>query len=55
MTGWQIVLFAFIVLLPFSLMYDFWPYRERLDHRGRPLPRDWRPAPRPAEVDDPHH
>ena len=42
MAGWQIVLFTLIVLLPFALMFDFWPDRERVDYRGRPLPRDWR-------------
>jgi len=38
---WQIVLGAFLVLLPFALMFDLNPDRERLDARGRPLRRDW--------------
>lgn len=42
MQTWQIVLFAFFVLLPFALMLDFWPDRERLDYNGRPLPREWK-------------
>lgn len=52
---WQIVLVGFVVLLPVTLMLDFWPHRERLDARGRPLPRDWRPAPAPVVSDDDHH
>jgi hypothetical protein len=39
---WQIVLFAFFVLLPFALMLDFWPDRERLDYNGKPLSRPWK-------------
>ncbi len=39
---WQIVLFAFFVLLPFALMLDFWPNRERVDYNGKPLPRTWK-------------
>lgn len=42
MQTWQIVLFAFFVLLPFALMLDFWPDRERVDYNGRPLPRPWK-------------
>ncbi len=55
MANWQIVVFVFFVLLPFALLFDFWPDRERLDYRGRPVSRDWRPAPMPVEPDDEHH
>lgn len=55
MAFWQIVLLIFVVLLPMSLLLDFWPHRERLDAQGRPLPRDWRPAPRKVEPTDEHH
>lgn len=40
MAGWQYVLGAFFVLLPMVLMLDFWG-DERVDSRGRPIPRDW--------------
>ena len=39
---WQIVLGVFLVALPFALMLDLHPDRERLDAGGRPLRRDWR-------------
>lgn len=39
--AWQIVTAAFLILLPFALMYDLHPDRERLDMWGRPLRRDW--------------
>jgi hypothetical protein len=39
---WQIVLFIFFVLLPFALMLDFWPNRERLNYNGKPLHREWK-------------
>jgi hypothetical protein len=53
--NWQIVLFAFFVLLPFALLYDFWPDRDRLDAQGRPLPRDWDPQiVHPPRADE-HH
>lgn len=42
---WRLVIGAFLVLLPFALLLDFHPARERLDARGRPLRRDWRTAP----------
>jgi hypothetical protein len=51
MEFWQLVLVIVVVLLPLSLLGDFWPRRERCDARGRPLPRDWRPTPPPAPVD----
>jgi len=39
--AWQIVTLAFLILLPFALMFDLHPERERLDMRGEPLRRDW--------------
>jgi hypothetical protein len=39
---WQLVVGAFLVLMPFALLFDLHPDRERLDARGRPLRRDWR-------------
>lgn len=50
---WQWVLLVFLVLLPFALMVDFWPHRERLDAQGRSLPRDWRPP--TTKVPEPDH
>jgi hypothetical protein len=38
---WQLILAAFLVLLPFALLFDLHPDRERLDGRGRPLRREW--------------
>lgn len=38
---WQIVIGTFLVLLPFALLFDLHPDRERLDAAGRPLRRDW--------------
>lgn len=56
MATWQIVLFAFFVLLPFALLYDFWPDRDRVDYRGRPVQRDWSPPPPPPPAaGDEHH
>lgn len=55
MAFWQIVLMGFVVLLPISLLLDFWPHRERVDAQGVPLPREWRPAPRKAAPADEHH
>jgi hypothetical protein len=53
---WQIVLFAFVALLPLALMVDFWPSRERLDYRGRPLARSWERQLDPhVPGDDEHH
>jgi hypothetical protein len=52
---WQLVLLAFLVLLPFALLVDFWPDRERLSTRGAPLPRDWRPRPPAPPADAAHH
>jgi hypothetical protein len=52
---WQIVVFAFIALLPLALMVDFWPHRERLDYRGRPLARGWERQVDPTLPSDDHH
>jgi hypothetical protein len=41
---WQVLVGAFLVLLPFALLLDLYPDRERLDARGRPLRRDWATA-----------
>lgn len=38
---WQLVVGAFLVLLPFAILFDLHPDRERLDAKGRPLRRDW--------------
>jgi hypothetical protein len=53
--AWQIIVFAFLVLLPMALMVDYWPHRERLTAQGAPLARDWQPAPPPTPSDDEHH
>ena len=52
---WQILLLAFFVLLPFALLVDFFPDRERLNAAGRPLPRDWEPHPSHPTPDEEHH
>lgn len=39
MTLWQLVALGFLVLLPFALLADFHPRRERLDAAGHPLAR----------------
>lgn len=41
MASWQLLLLGALVLVPFTLLADFHPDRERLDARGRPLGRDW--------------
>lgn len=38
---WQLVAAAFLVLLPFTLLLDLHPHRERCDAAGRPLRRVW--------------
>ena len=38
---WQVVVAGFLVLLPFALVLDLHPGRERLDAAGRPLRRGW--------------
>lgn len=53
--GWQLVLGAFLVLLPFALLLDLHPDRERLDSRGRPLQRDWTVPPRRPRPSDEQH
>lgn len=57
---WQIVLFAFFMLLPFALMLDFWPHHERVGFNGRPVTREWRRQVDPAaahegDAHDEHH
>jgi len=53
--GWRIVIGAFLVLLPFALLLDLHPGRERLDARGLPLRRDWEvPTPRHEPAEHPH-
>ena len=42
MQVWQAALLTIFVLLPFALMLDFWPNRERCDYNGRPFERKWR-------------
>ena len=39
---WQFALAGTLVLLPFALLFDLHPFRERLDARGRPIGREWR-------------
>ena len=39
---WQFALAGFILLMPFALLFDLHPHRERLDARGLPLSREWR-------------
>jgi hypothetical protein len=50
--AWQVILFVFFAVLPFALLADFWPRQERLDFRGRPIPREWRPGTSSTPVDD---
>ena len=50
MATWQIAVLAVFLLLPFALLTDFWPHRERLSSTGRPLQREWRPK----VVEPPH-
>lgn len=52
---WQLVILAVLVLLPFALLADFHPHRERLDSRGRPVPRDWQPQTEHETHGDDHH
>ena len=39
--AWQLIIGGFLVVLPFALLFDLHPDRERLDAAGRPLRRDW--------------
>lgn len=43
--AWQLVVAAFLVLLPVTLLLDLHPHRERCDAAGRPLRRDWADRP----------
>jgi hypothetical protein len=52
---WQIVTIGVLALLPFALLADFHPHRERLDSRGRPLPRDWVPQGTHSDADADDH
>jgi hypothetical protein len=52
---WQIVAFAFVALLPFALMVDFWPHRERLNYRGGPVAREWERQVHPSAPGEDHH
>lgn len=54
MQVWQVILLVFLVVVPLTLMVDFWG-DQRLSARGRPGPRAWRPTPRPAPSDADHH
>lgn len=54
MVTWQVVLATLFLLIPFALMLEFWPRRERLTSSGRPLQRDWRPPVAEREPDE-HH
>jgi hypothetical protein len=52
---WQLIVAGFLFLLPFALLFDLHPDRERLDARGRPLRRAWvAPAVRRPPTDIAH-
>ncbi len=53
--AWRLVVGAFLVLLPFALLLDLHPDRERLDARGRPVRREWRTAPARESATDERH
>lgn len=60
MDPWQIVALVFVALLPFTLLLDFHPRRERLNASGRPIDRSWPAASAPPAGDaeggaDPAH
>jgi hypothetical protein len=55
MAAWQIIAIAFVALLPFALLIDLHPHRERLSARGAPLQRDWRRQLEPSLGEDDHH
>ena len=42
--AWQVVVAAVLVALPLVLLLLGHRHRERLDARGRPLRRRWRPS-----------
>jgi hypothetical protein len=43
-SGWQLVVGLVLVGLPLLLLLAGHRHRERLDARGRPLRRRWRPS-----------
>lgn len=55
MAVWQVVVLVVMVLLPLLLLIRLHPSRERLDARGVPMVRDWRPTPSPPPPADDHH
>ena len=55
MTTWQWVSLAVVVLVPLLLMVGFHPARERLNARGTPMVRSWRPSAPTPPADDEHH
>lgn len=55
MDTWQIVAIGVLVLIPFALLLDLHPRRERLTARGAPLQRDWHRQLDPSVEDDEHH
>ena len=55
METWQLVFLTIVVLLPFALLFDFWPDRDRLTSSGEPLDREWRPPVTPPVDDDEDH
>ena len=55
MATWQWVSLAVVVLVPLLLMIGFHPGRERLNARGTPMLRSWRPAASHTPADDEHH
>jgi len=52
---WQFALGGFLVLVPFALLFDLHPERERLDASGRPLRRDWTVSARRAPTEAARH
>lgn len=42
--AWQGLVAAALLVLPFALLAAGHRHRERLDARGRPLSRRWRPS-----------
>jgi len=55
MATWQWVSLAVVVLVPLLLMVGFHPARERLNARGTPMVRSWRPSAPTPPADDEHH
>ena len=52
--SWQLVIIAVVLAPPLLLLFGLHPARERLDARGVPVERSWRPSPPPPPVED-HH